>query len=84
MLMGQMLGLAAQNQGLNATFFPTYGPQQRGGTSGCRVVISNDNIYSPIPNEVDIFVVMNQEAHDKYLHRAGNPESCWSTARKYR
>lgn len=69
MLMGQMLGLTTQKQGLNVTFFPTYGPQQRGGTSSCRVVISDEDIYSPIPNEVDVFVIMNQEAYDKYLCR---------------
>lgn len=69
MLMGQMLGLSTQKQGLNVTVFPTYGPQQRGGTSGCRVVISDEDIYAPIPNEVDIFVVMNQDAYDKYFHR---------------
>lgn len=69
MLMGQMLGLSTQHEGLNVTFFPTYGPQQRGGTSSCRVVISDEPIYAPIPNEVDIFVVMNQEAYDKYFYR---------------
>lgn len=69
MLMGQMLGLSTQKQGLNVTVFPTYGPQQRGGTSSCRVVISDEDIYAPIPNEVDVFVIMNQEAYDKYLYR---------------
>jgi len=69
MLMGQMMGLTTQGAGLNVSVYPNYGPQQRGGTSNSRVVISDKDIYAPIPNVLDIFVVMNQEAFDMYASK---------------
>jgi 2-oxoglutarate ferredoxin oxidoreductase subunit gamma len=69
MLMGQLLGFAAYLGGSNVTFFPTYGPQQRGGTSGCRIVFSEEDIYEIKPDIVDCFIAMNEDALNKYLPR---------------
>ena len=58
-LIGQLLGYAATNAGLNATFFPSYGAEQRGGTANCTVVFSNDDIGSPVLAELDTVIVLN-------------------------
>lgn len=44
MLMGKFLRYTACEEGLEATFLPSYGPEQRGGTANCLVVISNARI----------------------------------------
>lgn len=41
MTIGKMIGECAFAQGLNVTFLPSYGPEQRGGTANCTVVVSD-------------------------------------------
>ncbi|MBK5252479.1 MAG: 2-oxoacid:acceptor oxidoreductase family protein [Peptostreptococcaceae bacterium] len=60
MLMGKLLGYTACEEGLEATFLPSYGPEQRGGTANCRVVISNGRIGSPIEPKTDVLIAMNE------------------------
>ena len=48
MLMGQLLAYGAIYEGLEVSFFPSYGPEMRGGTANCTVVISNERIGSPM------------------------------------
>jgi 2-oxoglutarate ferredoxin oxidoreductase subunit gamma len=60
MLMGKLLGYTACEEGLEATFLPSYGPEQRGGTANCRVVISNNRIGSPIEPKIDVLIAMNE------------------------
>ena len=67
MLLGQMLGRAACDAGLNATFCPSYGPEQRGGTANCSVVISDTDIGSPIVAYPGILVCFNRAALAKFL-----------------
>ncbi len=66
MLMGQLLGFTAKDADKNVTYYPAYGPEQRGGTANCTVIISDDPIASPMPAEVDVFIAMNQPSLDKY------------------
>ena len=42
MLIGNLLAYAGMNEGLNVTYIPVYGPEMRGGTANCKVVISDD------------------------------------------
>jgi 2-oxoglutarate ferredoxin oxidoreductase subunit gamma len=58
-LIGQLLGYAATNAGLNATFFPSYGAEQRGGTANCTVVFSDDDIGSPVLAQLDTVIALN-------------------------
>lgn len=51
----------------NVTFFPSYGAEQRGGTANCYVVISDDPVGSPIGDEMDDLIVLNQPSLDKFL-----------------
>ncbi|HUU85210.1 MAG TPA: 2-oxoacid:acceptor oxidoreductase family protein [Phycisphaerae bacterium] len=73
LLAGKMLAQAAMDDGLNATWFPSYGPEMRGGTANCTVVYSDDEIGSPIASQYDTAVVMNQPSYEKFqpMVRAG-------------
>jgi len=58
LLMGQIVGSAAILEDKEATFFPSYGPEMRGGTANCTVVISDKPISSPLIFESDCVVAM--------------------------
>ncbi|MGN1002202.1 MAG: 2-oxoacid:acceptor oxidoreductase family protein [Oscillospiraceae bacterium] len=56
---GQMLAKAAMEEGKEVTWLPSYGPEMRGGTANCTVVISDKPISCPLIHEADVLVVMN-------------------------
>jgi 2-oxoglutarate ferredoxin oxidoreductase subunit gamma len=66
MLMGQLLAYGAIYEGLEVTFFPSYGPEMRGGTANCTVVISDGRIGSPVRNKYTVLMAMNQASLDKF------------------
>ncbi len=66
MLMGQLLAYAATNKDLNTIWFPSYGPETRGGTANCQVIISDGEIYSPVFSECETVIVMNGPSLDKF------------------
>lgn len=66
LLAGQLVAKAAMDDGLFATWFPSYGPEMRGGTANCQVVYSDDEIGSPIVSEYDTVIVMNQPSLEKF------------------
>ncbi|AFG34492.1 2-oxoacid:acceptor oxidoreductase family protein [Fervidobacterium pennivorans subsp. shakshaketiis] len=59
MLMGQIISLAGMLQGKNVTWMPSYGPEMRGGTANCTVVISDEPVASPVTTKAEIIVAMN-------------------------
>lgn len=64
------MGLTIAHAGCNArrfvSWYPSYGPEQRGGTSNCSVVISGDSIGSPVVYTPDVLVAMNQPSLEKF------------------
>jgi 2-oxoglutarate ferredoxin oxidoreductase subunit gamma len=58
-LMGQMVTYAAMYEGKETTYYPSYGPEMRGGTANCTVVVSDKPISSPLIYEADCVVAMN-------------------------
>jgi 2-oxoglutarate ferredoxin oxidoreductase subunit gamma len=60
LLAGQLLAEAAMEKGLNVTFFPSYGVEMRGGTARCTVIISDEEIGSPIVDSPRCVIAMNQ------------------------
>jgi len=58
-LMGQILTHAAMLENKNATFFPSYGPEMRGGSANCTVVVSDKEVSCPVIYAADIAVIMN-------------------------
>jgi len=59
-LIGQLLGYSATKAGKNATYYPSYGAEQRGGTANCTVVISDEEIGSPVVTKLDTVIAMNE------------------------
>ncbi|MCK4429398.1 MAG: 2-oxoacid:acceptor oxidoreductase family protein, partial [Candidatus Aenigmarchaeota archaeon] len=53
LLLGDIIVDAAAKEGNNITWLPSYGPESRGGTSNCHVVVSKKEIGSPVVNEPD-------------------------------
>ena len=69
MLMGRLLAYGAIYEGLEVTFYPSYGPEMRGGTANCTVVISDERIGSPVRNRFTHLMAMNQASVDKFSER---------------
>lgn len=59
LLMGQMVTYAAMLEDKAATYLPSYGPEMRGGTANCAVVVSDKPVGCPLIYEADAIVVMN-------------------------
>ena len=59
LLMGQMVTYAAMLDEKSSTYFPSYGPEMRGGTANCTVVVSDKTISCPLIYEADCIVAMN-------------------------
>lgn len=67
MLIGNLLANAAMASGFNVTYMPEYGPEMRGGTANCTVVIAQEDIGSPIIKQPQGLIIMNQPSLDKFL-----------------
>ena len=66
MLMGQILAQAAMHEGHEVVWIPSYGPEMRGGTAYCTVVISDRPIGSPIIRNPQHLVAMNRPSLEKF------------------
>ena len=64
--LGLVLAHAGSDAGKNVSWFPSYGPEQRGGTASCSVVLSGKEIGSPTVDRPDILVAMNQPSLEKF------------------
>ncbi|HQF62749.1 MAG TPA: 2-oxoacid:acceptor oxidoreductase family protein [Anaerolineaceae bacterium] len=63
---GQLLSYAAMDNDLEVTWIPSYGPEMRGGTANCTVVIADEEIGSPLVRHPNAAVAMNLPSLDKY------------------
>ncbi|MDP2646128.1 MAG: 2-oxoacid:acceptor oxidoreductase family protein [Desulfobacterales bacterium] len=66
LLMGKILASAAMEEGFQVGWIPSYGPEMRGGTAYCMVVISDGPIGSPIIKNPTHLVAMNRPSLDKF------------------
>ena len=64
---GMMTAKAAVDGGKYATFLPEYGPEQRGGSAKCTVVIDDDQVISPLAKNCDVLICMNEQAYSKFV-----------------
>ncbi len=64
--MGKILAYAGLMGGLEVTWMPSYGPEQRGGTANVTVILSDAAISSPVLNSYDTAVILNQQSLDKF------------------
>ena len=63
---GKVLAYAGLLEGRELSWLPSYGPEMRGGTANCSVIISDEGVGSPIVNKPDILVAMNLPSLAKY------------------
>ncbi len=63
---GKQMAKTGMYAGYQVTFLPSYGPEMRGGTSNCTVVISDEEIGSPSVSSPDVAVVMNKPSFEKF------------------
>ena len=63
---GIMLAHAAIDEAKHATYLPEYGPEQRGGSAKCTVIISDGDIISPLTKKCDNLICMNEQAYRKF------------------
>src|SRR5512137_795569 len=66
MFAGQIISYAAMDAGMSVTWIPSYGPEMRGGTANCTVVIADEEIGSPVVKNPDVALAMNLPSFDKY------------------
>ena len=69
MLIGQMVAYAGMAEGKQVSWLPSYGPEMRGGTAYCTVVVSDDPIGSPVMGHPSCVVVMNRPSLEKFAPR---------------
>ena len=67
---GKFLAYKGLLEGKEISWLPSYGPEMRGGTANCSVIISDTPVGSPIVSNPDILVVMNLPSLDKYENAA--------------
>lgn len=67
--MGKILAYSGLMEGKEVSWMPSYGPEQRGGTANVTVILSDKPISSPILNEYDIAIVLNQPSLDKFENK---------------
>lgn len=66
MSMGMLLAYAGMMEGKEVSWMPSYGPEMRGGTANCTVIVSDKRIASPVTPSPDTSIVMNLPSLDKF------------------
>lgn len=66
LFIGQLLAYTGMDEGKEVTWIPSYGPEMRGGTANCTVVISDEEIGSPFVKNPTAVIAMNLPSLDKY------------------
>ncbi len=64
--MGRLIAYAGLLEDKNVSWLPSYGPEMRGGTANCGVVVSDELVSSPILNSCNALIVMNGPSLDKF------------------
>ena len=63
---GILLAQAGVEDKKNASWLPSYGPEMRGGTANCSVVVTDGEVYTPIVTAPDTVIVMNEPSLPKF------------------
>ena len=69
MFAGTLLAHGAMEEGLNVTYFPSYGAEMRGGTANCTVIISDENIGSPVVTNPSVLLAMNEASLERFASK---------------
>lgn len=65
--LGQFIAYSAMFEGKNVTWLPSYGPEMRGGTANCSVVVNDEAVASPVIATADTLIAMNKPSLDKFV-----------------
>ncbi len=63
---GKFLAYKAMMEGSQVSWLPSYGPEMRGGTASCSVIVSDSAVGSPIVTHPDVLIAMNLPSLDRY------------------
>lgn len=63
---GKFIAYKGLMDGKNVSWLPSYGPEMRGGTASCGVIVGDESVGSPIVSRPDVLVAMNLPSLDKY------------------
>jgi len=63
---GKFIAYKGLMDGKQVSWLPSYGPEMRGGTASCSVIISDEPVGSPIVSKPDVLIAMNLPSLDKY------------------
>ena len=63
---GKFLAYKGLLEDRHLSWLPSYGPEMRGGTANCSVILSDENVGSPIVSKPDVLIAMNLPSLDKY------------------
>jgi 2-oxoglutarate ferredoxin oxidoreductase subunit gamma len=63
---GQLLAYAAMDKGMNVTWYPSYGPEMRGGTANCMVILSDEEIGAALVGQPAAALVFNLPSLEKF------------------
>ena len=66
LLIGKFLAMACMLDGKHVSWLPSYGPEMRGGTANCSVIISDEAVGSPLVTQADVIIAMNLPSLDKF------------------
>ena len=77
LLIGNLLAYAAIKEGKNASFFPAYGPEKRGGAAMCSVIVADQEIGSPVVGQPVNALLLNQDAFEKYYPKVRSGGLCF-------
>jgi len=77
MLMGQLLSYCATEKEVNTLWFPSYGPETRGGTANCSVTISEEYVNSPVISTPDSIMIMNKPSLAKFMPKLKKGGHCF-------
>ncbi|MDK2822430.1 MAG: 2-oxoglutarate ferredoxin oxidoreductase subunit gamma [Clostridia bacterium] len=69
MFIGKIFAVSGMIADLNVCWIPSYGPEMRGGTANCSVILSDEEIHSPVIDQADGGIVLNQPSYEKFLGR---------------
>lgn len=69
MFLGKVLAYSGMDSDLELLWIPSYGPEMRGGTANCSVILSDEEINSPVIDFSDAAIVLNKPAYDKFAPR---------------
>jgi 2-oxoglutarate ferredoxin oxidoreductase subunit gamma len=64
--LGKILAYSGMMQDMEVSWVPSYGPEMRGGTANVTVILSDDRVSSPVLNEYDTAILLNQQSVDKF------------------